>query len=50
MIELASRWWCRRFHRKVMRPVRGHYRCAECFREWPVHWEDEASAAPAPAR
>lgn len=50
MIELASRWWCRTFHRKVMRPVRGHYRCAECFREWPVHWDDHVATAPVPSQ
>ncbi len=21
MTEVAARWWCRRFHRKVMRPI-----------------------------
>lgn len=39
MVELATKWWCRTFHEKLMRPVRGHYRCAECLREWPVSWE-----------
>jgi len=38
MLEVAGKWWCRTFHKKVMRPVCGHYRCAECLREWPVNW------------
>jgi hypothetical protein len=29
------------FTGKYSGPVRGHYRCAECFREWPVHTRGE---------
>ena len=39
MIELALKFWCRHFHRKVMRPVHGKYACATCLRVWPVPWE-----------
>ena len=42
MLEFVAKWWCRAFHQKVMRPVRGQYRCAECLREWPVAWESKA--------
>lgn len=45
MIEFAGKWWCKTFHQKVMRPVRGHYRCGECLREWPVNWGIEQPTA-----
>ena len=45
MIELTAIWWCRTFHTKIMRPVRGHYRCAECLHEWPVNWDLEVVLA-----
>jgi len=47
MIELTAKWWCRTFHTKTMRPVRGYYRCAECLHEWPVNWDREVLTAPA---
>jgi len=47
MLELVGKWWCRTFHEKVMRPVCGHYRCAECLRQWPVNWDSEVPTAPA---
>ncbi len=46
MIELTAKWWCRTFHTKTMRPVRGHYQCAECLHEWPVNWDLEVLTAP----
>ena len=46
MLEFAEKWWCRTFHQKVMRPVSGHYRCAECLRKWPVSWEIGMVTAP----
>jgi hypothetical protein len=45
MIELTAKWWCRTFHTKTMRPVRGYYRCAECLHEWPVNWDREVLTA-----
>ena len=39
MIEFFSQWWCRHFHDKVFRPVRGQYKCAVCLRTWAVPWE-----------
>jgi hypothetical protein len=47
MVELTTKWWCRTFHSKMMRPVNGHYLCAECLRDWPVHWDLEVITAPA---
>lgn len=31
--------WCYLMHPAPMRPVRGHYRCPSCLREYPVPWE-----------
>ncbi len=45
MVELTTKWWCRTFHTKMMRPVSGHYLCAECLREWPVNWDLEVLTA-----
>jgi hypothetical protein len=45
MVELTTKWWCRTFHNKMMRPVNGSYRCAECLREWPVNWDLEVPTA-----
>ena len=47
MLEFVRKWWCRTFHEKVMRPICGNYRCAECLREWPVNWGVEVPTAPA---
>ena len=38
MLESALKFWCRHFHKKVMRPVNGKYVCASCLRDWPVPW------------
>jgi hypothetical protein len=46
MIELTAKWWCRTFHTKTMRPVRGYYRCAECLHVWPVNWDLEVLPTP----
>lgn len=43
MINFITRCWCRMFHKKVFRPVRGKYLCAACFCEWPVAWETKES-------
>jgi len=43
MINFISRCWCRMFHKKVFRPVRGKYICAACFCEWPVTWDAKES-------
>jgi hypothetical protein len=50
MFEAILRWWCREFHTKVLRPVRGKYICAECLREWPVAWELEPIPGVLPTR
>jgi len=46
MLEFAGKLWCKTLHQKVMRPVCGHYRCAECLREWPVNWGIEVTTVP----
>lgn len=38
MLEAIAVWWCRQTHRKIMTPVNGQYKCAECLREFPVTW------------
>ncbi len=30
--------WCNFMHTSAMWPIHGHYRCAECGREYPVPW------------
>lgn len=42
MFELVSRFWCLHFHKSLMRPVHGTYKCATCLRMWPVPWEHPA--------
>ena len=46
MFELVSRFWCRHFHKSLMRPVHGTYKCATCLRMWPVPWEHRAHPGP----
>ena len=48
MIELALKFWCRHFHKKVLRPVHGKYACVTCLRLWPVPWEDRQGTQVAP--
>jgi hypothetical protein len=31
--------WCRLTHRRIMWPVRGHYVCSHCGRQFKVNWE-----------
>jgi hypothetical protein len=49
MLKFVSRCWCRLFHKKVFRPVRGKYVCAACFCEWPVNWDTSETKSEAPA-
>ncbi len=39
MVERVLKFWCRHFHRALLRPARGKYLCAKCLRAWPVPWE-----------
>lgn len=32
-------WWCRSFHRDLLWPTHGCYRCAKCSRIYPIRWE-----------
>jgi len=34
--------WCRLMHPDPMWPLHGYYRCAACWREYPVPWENRA--------
>lgn len=29
---------CRLFHRRITRPICGHYICLHCFLRFPVEW------------
>jgi hypothetical protein len=35
-IERIEKMWCETMHSHTMWPIHGKYRCAECFREYPV--------------
>ena len=34
-----KRWWCKKFHGEITRPVNGEYTCLTCLRRYPVPWE-----------
>lgn len=38
LVEAAWRLFCKVFHSKITRPVRGEYQCLECGRVWPSAW------------
>src|ERR1043165_3945440 len=39
-IETLGVWWCRMQHAAILWPIHGEYRCAECYRRYPVAWND----------
>jgi len=36
--------WCNIMHASPTWPIHGHYHCGVCGREYPVVWEQSASA------
>jgi len=38
--------WCRMMHDAPMWPIRGHYRCRSCGRNFAVPWTTESAAEP----
>ena len=42
-IETLSMWWCRLQHAAILWPIHGEYRCAQCYRRYPVAWNIEAA-------
>lgn len=40
--------WCRMMHDAPMWPVRGHYRCRSCGRNFLVPWASEPTVEPIP--
>ena len=36
--------WCNVMHASLTWPIHGHYHCGVCGREYPVLWEQSASA------
>ena len=48
MLKWFGELWCKRTHGEPMWPVNGHYFCSTCLREYPVHWEKDQKALPAP--
>lgn len=48
LMERIETLWCETMHRRTMWPIHGKYRCADCFREYEVPFEQlESHAAPA---
>ena len=49
MVDRLEQFWCLHMHKGVMWPIRGHYLCRECHREYPVAFESRhAAGGPAP--
>ena len=42
-IETLGVWWCRMQHAAILWPIHGEYRCAECYRRYPVAWDEDAA-------
>jgi uncharacterized protein YbaR (Trm112 family) len=42
MLNRISELWCKKMHSKAMWPIHGRYICPQCFRAYPVAWEDPA--------
>ena len=38
-IEELAALWCRLWHTSIHWPAHGEYRCAVCFRRYPVPWD-----------
>jgi hypothetical protein len=38
MLNRILEWLCVHFHRRVTRPVNGHYECLTCFRRYQAPW------------
>ena len=36
----VAEFWCKLMHPAPMWPVHGFYRCPDCWREYPVGWEE----------
>lgn len=43
MHDIIGRRWCRAWHRSISTPVKGHYRCWSCLREYDVAWDSAKS-------
>ena len=39
MIDRIGRFFCRKFHRRISRPVHHKYVCLVCLREFKVDWD-----------
>ncbi len=51
MIKTSRRiaeFWCRMMHPAPLWPSHGHYRCRTCWRKYPVPWQRDLAASPAP--
>jgi hypothetical protein len=40
MWNRISEVWCKSMHAKAMWPIHGKYICPDCFRQFPVAWEE----------
>jgi len=38
-VGMIGRFWCRQFHRSVMWPIHGEYKCSACGRRYCVPWD-----------
>jgi hypothetical protein len=46
LFERIGVWWCRVMHDSPMWPIRGHYSCRACGRQYRVPWAGEPAAEP----
>jgi hypothetical protein len=49
ILDRIEEFWCLQMHSGVMWPIRGHYICRDCHREYPVSFEAKRNAAQRPA-
>jgi hypothetical protein len=46
LFERVGAWWCRMMHNSPMWPVRGHYQCRSCGRNFLISWANEPQTEP----